>query len=94
MSDTVQDADPDPKPGHKTSEAALTFIIAVLGALPSSGLFPAASPAVKIAGLVVAGLTALGYQRQRTQLKIAHLAHVAQIKKLGRVADARDLTKG
>lgn len=77
----------DLTPGRKTSEAALTFLVAVLGALPSSGLFPAASPAVKIAGLVVAGLTALGYQNQRTQLKMAHLAHTAALAKLGRITD-------
>lgn len=63
-----------PSAGLLTSEGILTFIVAVLGLLPSSGLFPETSPIVKIAGLIVGGLAAVGYQYQRTQLKIAHLS--------------------
>jgi hypothetical protein len=43
--------------------------------LPSSGLLDGAPVAVKVCGMIAAALATLGYQRQRTQLKRAHLAH-------------------
>lgn len=64
---------PPLKAGFLTSENAITFLVAILAALPSSGLLPVGSIWIKLAGLAVSGFVALGYQSQRTKLKIAHL---------------------
>lgn len=75
---------PAPKPGWKTSEAWITLIVIVLGALPSSGLLPATGDAVKIVGLCLTVAAALGYTGSRTMLKnaamlvlLVGLAHTA-----------------
>ena len=63
------------KPGYKTSEAWLTFIARLLGALPSSGLLANDPPAVvKAVGLATAALAAMGYTANRTNLKRALVA--------------------
>ena len=66
-------------PGWKTSEAWISFLVIVLGALPSSGLTDNAPELAKIVGLIVAALSALNYTHQRSALKRAYLAaHVAR----------------
>jgi hypothetical protein len=62
-----------PTPGWKTSEAWISLLAVVLGAIPSSGLVANAPLAAKIVGMLVALLTALGYMNSRTSLKRAHL---------------------
>ncbi len=72
MPDPTSDstAVPTPSAGQKL----ITVGLAVLGALPASGLFGDASPVLKVAGLVVIGLAALGYGTTGSALKTAHAA--------------------
>jgi hypothetical protein len=65
---------PDLVPGWKTSEAYITLLTMILGAIPSSGLTADAPLLAKIVGMAIAGLSALNYTAQRTALKRAHLA--------------------
>jgi hypothetical protein len=64
-----------PTPGW--AQRSIAVGLAVLGALPSSGLFGPASPVLKVAGLVIVGLAALGYGNHSVTLKKAHAAGVA-----------------
>jgi hypothetical protein len=59
-------------PGWKTSEAWLSFLVIVLGALPSSGLTDNAPELAKIVGLIVSALSAINYTYQRSALKRAY----------------------
>jgi hypothetical protein len=61
-------------PGWKTSEAYVTLLTMLLGAIPSSGLTANAPLFAKIVGMVIAALAAYNYTAQRTVLKRAHLA--------------------
>ncbi len=61
-------------PGWKTSEAWISFLVIVLGALPSSGLIDDSSSIAKIVGLIVAALSAINYTYQRSALKRAYYA--------------------
>jgi len=64
-----------PPPGWQSSEAWLTLLVMILGALPSTGLLVGAPPAaLQIVGLISSVLAALGYTTNRTSLKKAHLA--------------------
>jgi len=63
-----------PTPGYKTSEAWLTFLTLVVGAIPNSGLVADAPVAAKIVGMAIAALSVLNYTANRTSLKRAHLA--------------------
>jgi hypothetical protein len=74
---TAPDPTPAPvlKPGWRTSEAWFTLVVIVLGAIPNSGLVDNSPLAAKLVGLVASVLAALGYQTQRTKLKIAHAAN-------------------
>jgi hypothetical protein len=58
------------KPGFKTTEFWLTAIVTLAGLVAASGL-PSESPAVKIAGLAVSVLSALGYTVVRGGVKKA-----------------------
>lgn len=49
------------KPGYKTTEFYLTFLAMLLGGFMASGIAPDTSPTMKMAGLALSGLTALGY---------------------------------
>lgn len=57
------------KPGWKTTEFWLALIAVIAGALPSSGLFATDSTALKVCGLVVSVLAALGYGAMRGSIK-------------------------
>lgn len=63
----------DVKPGWRSTEAWLTLAAQVLGALLYSGLFSADDPVeakiLKIGGVLLAILSALGYQAQRGLVK-------------------------
>jgi hypothetical protein len=73
------DPAPTPTPGWKTSEAWISFIVIVLGAVPSSGLTDNSPTLAKIVGLVIAALSALNYTYQRSALKRAYVAaHAAR----------------
>lgn len=65
---------PVPKPGYLTSEAWLTFLTMLVGAIPSSGLVDNAPLLAKIVGMVIAALAAIHYTAQRTALKRAYAA--------------------
>jgi len=76
----VPDPAPAPaplKPGYLTSEAWLSFLTIVVGAIPTSGLVADAPMVAKIVGLVIAALSAINYTIQRTALKRAQLAALA-----------------
>ena len=64
---------PSPPAGWRSSEAWLTLIAMLLGALPSSGLIANSPIAAKLVGMALAALAALGYTANRTSLKRAHL---------------------
>jgi len=57
------------KPGWRSSEFVLSTVATIAGLFIASGVLPETNPAVKIAGLVVTVLAALGYAHQRTKLK-------------------------
>lgn len=59
-----------PTPGYKSTEFWLTAAAVVAGSLLSSGLLPAVGVAVKVTGLVVTVLGALGYTAARTCIKL------------------------
>lgn len=61
-------------PGYRTSEAWLTLLAMILGAIPSSGIVDNAPLLAKIVGMAIAALAAIHYTAQRTALKRAHLA--------------------
>jgi hypothetical protein len=67
----------DLKPGYKTSEAWITFLTILLGAIPSSGLTTDAPLLAKIVGMAIAALAALNYTAQRTALKRAYAVRSA-----------------
>ncbi len=58
-----------PKPGWRTTEFWLSFAAVAAGTVIASGAIPAESVWERIAGLVVAGLSALGYTGARLALK-------------------------
>jgi len=72
-------ASPPVTPGWRTSEAWLTLLAILLGALPSSGLIDGSPLLIKLVGMGVALLASLGYTTNRTSLKRAHLAAHAQL---------------
>lgn len=81
MADPVDPVPPAPaptpaplKPGWQTSEAWLTLLTMIIGAIPSSGLTANSPELTKIIGLVVAALAAVNYTAQRTSLKRTYLA--------------------
>lgn len=57
------------KPGYKTTEFWLSLVACVIGALVASGMFPDESPGMKIAGLAMTTLAALGYTTSRFMVK-------------------------
>ena len=76
MSDLDPTVIPDaPAPGWP--QKLITAGIALLGALPSSGLFGPSSTVLKVAGLAVIALAAVGYGNHSATLKKAHAAGVA-----------------
>ncbi len=58
-----------PKAGWRTTEFWLSLAAVAAGAVVASGAIPAESIWERIAGLVVAGLSALGYTGARLALK-------------------------
>lgn len=56
-------------PGYKTSEFWITVVVVALGALMSSGLLAGDSSVMRVAGVVMSTLKALGYTASRTLLK-------------------------
>lgn len=62
-----------PPAGWRSSEAWLTLLAVILGAIPSSGLVSGSPLAAKLVGMAIAALSVLGYQAQRTSLKRAHI---------------------
>ena len=58
-----------PKPGWRTTEFWLSFAAVAVGTVIASGALPAESVWERIAGLAVAGLSALGYTGARRALK-------------------------
>lgn len=75
--DPVPSPDPNPTPapppsGFRSSEAWISFLVVVLGALPSSGLLDNAPTIAKIVGLIVSALSAIHYTYQRSALKRAY----------------------
>lgn len=63
----------DPAPGWKSSEAWLTLLAVILGAIPNSGLVADSPLAAKLVGMAIAALAAVGYTTNRTSLKRAHV---------------------
>ena len=78
---TTSCAATDAPPAQPASAKAILFVVAVLCALPTSGLFDGWPLGVKIANLIVLGLAAIGYRNQGVALKRAHAA--------GKLAQAR-----
>lgn len=62
------------KPGWQSTEAWLSLLVIVLGAIPSTGLTDNAPLLAKIVGMVLAALAAINYTYQRTVLKAAALS--------------------
>jgi hypothetical protein len=57
------------KAGVKTTEFVLSTLAEILGGAMATGLIPSEGPWLKIVGLVVAGLAALGYTAARARVK-------------------------
>jgi hypothetical protein len=74
MVTTVTPIDPAVAPTPGWSQRVIAVGIAVLGALPSSGLFGPTSTALKLAGLAIVGLAAAGYGTSAAAIKTAHAA--------------------
>ncbi len=71
-------------PGWKTSEAWISLLVIVLGALPSSGLTNNSPTFAKVIGLIVAALSSINYTYQRSALKRAYYtAHATYLTQLG-----------
>lgn len=70
---------PAPVPGWKTSEAWISLLVIVIGALPSTGLLDNSPLLSKIVGMAIAALAALNYTAQRTSLKRAYLSSRAAV---------------
>lgn len=68
MSETENNT-PEVKPGYKTTEFWLTLAACVVGALAASGVFPDESLGMKITGLAMTTLAALGYTTSRFMVK-------------------------
>jgi len=62
------------KPGWQSSEAWITLLTMILGAIPSSGLTTNAPLLARVVGMAIAALAALHYTAQRTSLKRTHVA--------------------
>jgi hypothetical protein len=62
------------KPGYTTTEAWLALIVAIIGAIPTSGLVDNAPLAAKIVGQITSLMSVVWYAWQRTRLKLAHVA--------------------
>jgi len=73
------------KPGWQTTEAWLTLLTIVLGAVPSSGLTDNAPVLAKIVGMAIAALSAYNYTAQRTALKRAYLATLGTAPQISKV---------
>lgn len=68
--ETTETPAPAPvKPGYKTTEFWLCVAAGVLGAFVASGSLPDENVAMKIAGIALSGLTALGYTVSRFVVK-------------------------
>ena len=61
----------DTKPGIATSEFWLSLVAVILGALAASGLIADGSTAMRVVGLAITVLAALGYTGSRTVVKKA-----------------------
>jgi len=60
------------KPGWKTTEFWISFIVTIVGLVTASGILEGAEPdswPVKAVGLVTAVLASLGYTASRTNVK-------------------------
>lgn len=64
-------APPATRPGYKTTEFWLSVAACALGAFLASGSLPQENLAMQIAGVVLSGLTALGYTVSRFMVKNA-----------------------
>ena len=60
---------PAVKPGYKTTEFWLSVAACALGAFLASGSLPEENWAMQVAGVVLSGLTALGYTISRFMVK-------------------------
>jgi len=58
-----------PKPGYKTTEFWLSLVAMALGAVMASGVIAPETTWERVIGLVIAGLTSLGYTGARLKLK-------------------------
>ena len=71
MSDpSTNTASDPPTPGWLATFCV--FAIAILGALPTSGLLDGTPWAQKLVGLVTVGLAAIGYMTHQSSLKTVH----------------------
>jgi hypothetical protein len=61
------------KPGYKTTEFWLSMAAIIVGALLASGVLPADSVWLKVAGIVSSVLGAIGYTANRTVVKYSTL---------------------
>jgi hypothetical protein len=59
----------EPKPGYKTTEFWMSLAACLVGALVASGVFPDESTGMKMAGMAMATLAALGYTTSRFMIK-------------------------
>jgi len=73
--------------GYKSTEFWLSLAAMILGAIMAAGIFPDDSGWAKLVGIAISGLSAMGYQRSRTEFKKAKVA--ADIRAM-EVADAID----
>lgn len=62
---------PAVKPGYKTTEFWMSVAACALGAFLASGALPEENFATQIAGVILSGLTALGYTVSRFVVKNA-----------------------
>ena len=81
-----------PKPGYKTTEFWLSFLVITLGALLAADILPAAHIAVKIGAAIMAVLQAMGYTWSRTRAKQNGNGTIrgAEIKPLPIIPDGQD----
>lgn len=60
---------PPKKPGYRTTEFWLSVVVVVCSAFVGSGLLPVEHPAIKVAAMIAATLTTLGYNASRASVK-------------------------
>lgn len=83
-------ASPATKSGWKTTEAYLTLIVTILGAVMASGLLdphdPTQATIVKVIGLILSVASVMGYQAGRSYVKATAIQGAAMVAAAGAAA--------